>query len=124
MNLSKVKILESMLAITVGMLALYFIFNVQILLTIALVIGLIGMFSSTLSKYIARGWHKLAEGLGYINSRILLSLIFFIFLVPIAFLSRLVSGNPLQLKKQPKPDDSYFADRDHEYTAEDFEQVW
>ena len=70
------------------------------------------------------GWHKLAELLGYINSRILLTLIFFIFLVPVAFLSRIFSGNPLLLKKRPNADDSYFESRNHEYTSEDFENVW
>ncbi len=45
-----------------------------------------------------RLWMAVGEVLGAINSRIILSAVFFVVLVPIALLRRLFSGNPLALK--------------------------
>ncbi len=66
----------------------------------------------------------LALILGYINTRLLLGIIFFLFLTPIAWLSRFFTRDKLQLTKKNGPRESYFRDRDHLYQAEDFEQPW
>jgi hypothetical protein len=59
--------------------------------------------------------------LGNINGKILLSIVFFIFLTPIAFISKLFNKDGLQLKKTNK---SYYQDRNHQYSAKDFENTW
>ena len=115
------KITEALLAVTVGMLIIHFLFDVEILSKVALGIGLIGLFVKPIAKWIALGWYKLSEGLGYVNSRILLTIIFFLALVPIALLSRLFTKGDLQLKRKK---DSYYSDRNHKYAPKDFENVW
>ena len=121
-SLTKDKITESILAITTGMLAIALIFKIDWLLIVAVIIGAIGLLIPPLAKLIARAWMKFAEILGYINSRILLAVVFYIFLFPIAVLSRLFIKDPLQLK--PKKSGSYFTERNHEFTAEDFKNPW
>jgi hypothetical protein len=42
-----------------------------------------------------RGWMALAEALGYVNSRILLSLIYYLIIAPTALVLRLIGRDPL-----------------------------
>src|SRR5688572_8771341 len=120
--LSRIKILESILAITTCLLAIGLIFKIKILFTIAVLIGISGLLIPPLAKAIAYVWIKFAVLLGYLNSRILLSIVFYLFLFPIALLSRLFNKDPMQLS--PKKSGSYFSERNHEYNAEDFEHPW
>jgi hypothetical protein len=94
----------------------------QILGQIALGIGLISLISSWAAKWIEWAWLKLALGLGWINSRILLSLIYFIFLLPVAWVSRLFTKDPLKLRARTSG--SLYHVRDHEYKKEDLENIW
>ena len=120
--LNKTKILESILAITTGLVVIGLIFEIRILFTIGACVGICGLLIPPLARFIAFLWMKLAVILGYINSRILLSIVFYIFLFPIAMLSRLFSKDPLQLR--PKKSGSYFSERNHQYVAEDFNHPW
>ena len=119
------KNLEAMLVITVGMLVLYFIFRQKTwsnyLLVTSLVIGLIGVFSDFLSDKIAWAWGKFAHILGTFNSYWLLTVIFFVFLTPVAFLFKLTRKDNLKLKVQK---DTVYEERNHLYEAKDLENVW
>ena len=76
-----------------------------------------------LSRLIAWAWFKLAEVLGFINTRILLTAIFFIFLMPVAFLYRLRNKNMLD-RRNGKQLKTLFKDRSHQYVADDLDNVW
>lgn len=67
-------------------------------------------------------WFKIAEVLGWINSRILLSLIFFVFLYPISWLMKISSKNMMFLKRVKN--NSVYAERNHKYKKEDLENIW
>ncbi|NJM25160.1 MAG: hypothetical protein HC859_06325 [Bacteroidia bacterium] len=88
----------------------------------AVVIGLASLLSSTVAKAIEWGWLKLALGLGWVNSRIILGIVFFVFLTPIAWLARLFTRDPLQLKRNASG--TLYHNRDHTYTKEDLENIW
>jgi hypothetical protein len=117
---------KTLLVMVTGFLVLYFVFRHKLagpyFLYTAIIVGLLGSFIPIAGDWIVLGWHKLAQGLGWINSRILLSLIFFIFLTPIAFVYRLFAKNPLKLKRSS--DATVFDERNHKYTAEDLENPW
>jgi hypothetical protein len=119
--MSDKKITEALFTVTVGMLIIHFLFDFAVLSKVALGIGLIGLFIKPVAKWIAWAWYKLSDGLGYVNSRILLSAIFFLALVPIALLSRLFTKGDLQLKRKKG---SYYSDRNHQYAPKDFENIW
>lgn len=120
------KNLETMLVITVGMLVLYFVFREKTwsnnLLITSLVIGLIGVFSDFLSEKVAWVWGKIAHYLGTFNSYVLLSIIFFVFLTPVAFLFKLTRKDSLKLKAQKNG--TVYEERNHLYVAKDVENVW
>ncbi|HWE27813.1 MAG TPA: SxtJ family membrane protein [Polyangia bacterium] len=48
---------------------------------------------------IERGWSIMAHALGFINTRILLALVFFVVLAPIALFMRLVGKDPLERRR-------------------------
>jgi hypothetical protein len=84
----------------------------------------VGLFVKPLARWIALAWLKLAEVLGAVNSRIILGLIFYLFLTPIALLARATRGDFLSLRRKDAPDRSYWHRRDHAYTAEDLRKPW
>ena len=49
--------------------------------------------------YPYRAWMKLGHILGWVNSRIILGLVFFIVLQPIAFIMKILGHDPLRSKK-------------------------
>jgi hypothetical protein len=89
---------------------------------IAFGIGLVSIFIPVAAKWIEWAWLKFAMALGWVNSRILLSIIYFVFLLPIAWLSRLFTKDPLMLKAKNSP--SLYVTRNHQYKKEDLENIW
>ena len=62
----------------------------------------INQFRPKTLKYPYEAWMKFGNLLGLINSYIILGLVFFIILQPIAFIMKLFSYDPLHRKKNPK----------------------
>jgi hypothetical protein len=122
MSMKREKVLETMLAISLGLVVLSVVFHARMLIGIAVIVGIIGLFIKPLAEKIAWLWVKLAEGLGFVTSKILLSLVFFLVLVPVALLHRLSVKNHLQLKRST--DETYYVVRNHRYTPKDFENTW
>lgn len=113
---------KTILVIVTGLLALAWIFNVPLLGKIALAIGAISIFIPPAAKAIEWAWFKIALALGWVNSRIILSIVYFVFLMPIAWLSRWFTKDPLALKKEKRS--TLFVDRNHLYTGKDLENIW
>lgn len=108
--------------ITVGFLILHLVFKQDALLYIAVAAGAIGILSTYLSKKIEWAWFKLTYILSLIVPNILLGLIFYLVLTPIAFFANL-SGkkDTLQIKK---PVNSAFVTLNKKFTAEDLQKPW
>ena len=113
---------KTILVIVTGLLAIGWIFDIPVLGKIAVAIGAVSIFIPPAARAIEWVWFKIALGLGWINSRILLSIIYFVFLMPIAWLSRLFTKDPLALKKDKRS--TLFVTRDHLYTGKDLENIW
>ncbi len=116
--------LETMLVITVGLLVMYLIFKKPWLLTASVVLGLVGIFSDWLSEKITLGWMKIAEVLGRINAAVLLSIVFFLFVTPIAFLRKILSKGDLLRLNDARKTPSLYEERNHAYEAKDLESPW
>ena len=87
----------SLLVIAIGFAVFYLLFKIAWMLTpigvcfIGFIIGPVGDFTHII-------WMQLAKVLGYINSRILLFIIFFIILTPVAFLRKLFGKKQYRIK--------------------------
>jgi len=116
--------IKAQLVMVVGFLVLGFVFKTYqtYFLYLATGLGLIFVILPFIGDYIVWAWFKLAEILGWINSKVILSLVFFIFLFPMAVLFRLSTKNPLQIKKLGEK--SLFTERNHKYSAKDLENIW
>lgn len=104
-----------------GFLVVYFIWHWDPAITIALVLGLIGLFSPFLSKHISWAWMKLAEILGYIMPKVILGTIFYLVLFPISLLYRLSNKDKLMMSKGYN---SYYIKRDVTFNKKSFEHPW
>lgn len=114
--------IKAQLVIVTGLVVLYFVFKSQYFLIAAAVIGVVSIAIPVAGDLIVKGWYKIAEILGAINGRILLSVVFFVVLFPVAIISRIGKKNPLSLKREST--NSVFVERNHKYTGKDLEQVW
>jgi hypothetical protein len=116
------KSLETCLVIVTGLLFVYLIKDWYPLLILALIIGIIGAFLSKPASWITLIWYKIGDLLGKIVSKIILSLIFYVFLLPISLLSKLFN------KKNPninnKRVDSMWINREYFYSKEDLKKPW
>jgi hypothetical protein len=61
---------------------------------------ILGYLAPPLLKYPSDAWWKLAMVLGWVNSRVLLSLVFFILLTPIGVIWRLTGKDPLSRRRE------------------------
>lgn len=119
---------KTILSIVVGLIAVYFIIDWKWnteqpwLIKAATIIGIIALASSYLASKIEWLWFKLTWVLSLIMPNILLSVLFYFFLFPIAILSRITSNkNFLQLSKSDK---STWIDVQKDFSAKDLENPW
>ena len=117
----KEKSLETLLVLVGAFIVIFWVSSKKIYLLVALLLILIGIVSPFLSAKISLAWLKLAELIGSVMSKVILSVVFFVFLVPIALVYRLTKKNPLFLKRQ---DESYYIVRNKQYSPKDIENIW
>lgn len=126
-NISKLKRIESTATIAAGLMILHYLLFIkqkndnQILFFAALFVLLSGLFFKLLGNLISFLWEKLAEALGWFNSKVILSIVFFVVLTPFALLYRLFNRDSLFFKKRKS---TYYTKRDHVYQGKDLENIW
>lgn len=122
MKIVKSEPAKTVLTITVGFLVIFLITKLKWMLLVALVVGLIGILSTYLGKQIDFLWMKLTWVLGKIVPNILLSVIFYLFLFPVALLSRVFGKkNLLNLKNTQE---SLFKEKGKAFDKASFEKPW
>ena len=115
--------LETLTVLAAFLLLLNLFLHRQLFVSAALALLIIGLFIRPAARIISRVWLRLAELIGTFNSRVILALVFFLFLTPLAYLFRLFSKNPLQLKNS-RDTESLYQERNHLYNRADFEKMW
>ncbi|MBL7738930.1 MAG: hypothetical protein JNK14_06895 [Chitinophagaceae bacterium] len=111
----------TILVISMGFLIMYLLFGWKWAVYVSLAVGITGAASAYLSKKIEWAWMKLAQLLGYIMPNVLLTLVFFLFLFPLALISRLFHKDPLMLSRKYN---SYFTDVNRKMDKSSFEKTW
>ncbi len=125
--ITKSKTTEAILVITTALLVLYLYGVIYqqvsklLFVYLACGIGLAGVLINPLAKIIAIGWYKLAEGLSFVSSKIILGTVFFFILFPVASLYRLLNKDKLGIRISKK---SIWVNRNHTYKASDLENMW
>lgn len=112
---------KTQLVIVVGLLVIAAIFQSENIVFVALGIGLISLIIPPAGNWIVWGWYKLAEVLSRVVNPIVLGVLYFTFITPIALLFRLFGNDPLSLKK---PRGSVFDFHEKIYQKKDLEKPW
>ena len=87
------------------------------------ILALVGLFLPPAAKLFHRIWFRIAFALGWVNSRILLTIIYFLVFVPYGLISRLFGRDPLSIRQ--KPGASYWHKREQtRQTKEQFERLF
>ncbi|HBH49963.1 MAG TPA: hypothetical protein DDX98_15060 [Bacteroidales bacterium] len=125
--MSKSKITEAILVIATALLVIYLYGVIRheeskvIFVYLACGVGITGVLVKPLAKLIALGWYKLAEGLSFISSKIVLGAVYFIVLVPVALLYKAANKDKLGIRKSKK---TVWIERNHTYSMKDLENLW
>lgn len=89
--MTKEKIYSTNLVLAAGLIIISLIFKkLDFLLYVALGVMVLTAMSDFLGLWIAKAWMGFGKVLGNINGKIILSIFFFILLVPIAFLKKII----------------------------------
>jgi polyferredoxin len=119
--MNREKTLEAVLVITIGFLIIYLIKGNHLFLYVSVSVGLVGIFIKPLAKLIAKFWFKLGDWLGWIVSKLVLGVIFYSIVFPVAALYKLFNKDPLKIKANK---DSLWTERNHKYTPGDLKNSW
>ena len=92
-----------------------------VLLYISVVLGIVPILIPSVAKTIHFLWMKLSVMLGSVSATILLTLVFFVLIVPLSFIAKLTGKKFITLKRK---ESSYFKPRNFLYDKESMENVW
>lgn len=91
---------------------------------LAIIVLVLVMIAPILFKPLAYVWFGLAHVMGTIVSKVLLFLVYIVFVVPVGLLRKITGKDPMQLKKWKEGRDSVFAERDLQYSANDIDKPY
>ena len=107
------------MAMVLLLLILGHFLKLPLLYTAAIPVLVIAMVCPVVFKPLAFLWFGLAMLLGFIMSRIILSLIFFILVFPTGLIRRLMGKDSMGLKLWKKGKESVFKKREYTFVSED-----
>ncbi|THB63063.1 MAG: hypothetical protein D6E12_17790 [Desulfovibrio sp.] len=112
------------MALVFGLLLVAVIWDVDKLFPWALIVTGVLMLWPTLFKPWAALWFGLSNLLGMIMPKVLLSLLFFLMVLPMGVLRRMLGKDTLKLKQWKAGDESVFQERKGLVKPEDLEQLF
>ena len=114
--------IKTILIIALGLIILYLKFQLNWILYVALSISIGGVISQKISKTIDFLWMKLAWVLSLIVPKIVLTIIFYMILSPMAFIAKLFGAkNGIVLKNTGT---SSFIEINKKFEKSSFEKPW
>lgn len=120
--MNREKQLETILVLILALGVLFWIYGTVYFLWAAGILGLIGVFIPYVADKIHWAWMKLAHAIGFVMSKVLLTIVYVLVLLPLSFLSRVFgSKNGVALKPGSK---SYYTERNYTYTKDSMDNVW
>ena len=112
---------DSGLALVLICLLWHQVWKTDILILAAVIILLITMTYPLIFKPFAIIWFWLSTALGTIVSKVILTILFFIVVLPIGLLRRALGKDSLRLKSWRKGNESVFRIKEHQYISKDLE---
>lgn len=117
----KAKILETSLVLSTGFLVVYLLTEKGAFLYLAVFFGLIGIFIRPLAALFTKLWFWLADILNLIFSKLVLGVLFYAILLPLALFYKAAGNDKLRLKKD---NHSKWVVRNQVFEASQFRKIW
>jgi hypothetical protein len=112
------------MALVLLCLILGLVLDKRIFFQIALIVLVIDFILPKAFIPLAYLWFGLAQMVGAVMSKILLLIIYFVFVFPLGFIRRKAGKDPLQLKKWKQGRDSVFRTRNHQFIHSDIDKPY
>jgi len=110
---------ESGLALILILLIVFLIWHAGVCIKLAVAIALLVMIIPATVYPFTFLWLNISDFLGKIISKILLAVIFGLFVIPVGLFRKMAGKDNLKLKLFKKSEESVFTNREHEYIKED-----
>lgn len=123
-NISKKESVDTGMVLALILVAAGLIFDQMFIIKISIAVLLINMVYPALFKPFAFLWFGLAKILGAIVPKLLLTIIFFLVVLPIGIIWRIIGKDPLKLKEWKQGSNSVMKTRNHIYSAEDIQHPY
>ncbi len=120
-NLLMQKVYRNILVLLVGLCTLHLIFSGKVFLILAISILVLSALSGKTAAFIDKYWMLFGEKLGAVNASILLFLVYYLLLTPIALIAKAFGRDLLRLKR---PVGSNFNNRPHKFGKADLGNTW
>jgi L-cystine uptake protein TcyP (sodium:dicarboxylate symporter family) len=119
--MSEKKSLETIIVLALAASVAYVWLEIEWLIYVSMGLMAIALISKKLTEWIGIIWFSVSHYLGLVMNYVIMFIIYFLFLCPLAFLQRLMNKN--QMRKDRKTD-SYFQKRNHVYSEKDIDHPW
>jgi hypothetical protein len=117
----KSKIYETSLVLTTGFLVVYLLTETTAFLYMAIFFGLIGIFVKPLAALFTKFWFWLADILNLVFSKLVLGILFYVILLPLALFYKAAGNDKLQLKEN---NNSKWILRNQVFESSHFRKIW
>jgi len=115
---------DSGLALVLICLIAYLAWKLPFLVLLAMGFLLLSMTWPAAFQPFARLWFGLSTALGTVASKIILSLAFFVIVLPVGRVRRAMGKDSMQIRRWKKRDGSVFRVREHKFEAGDLEHPY
>jgi hypothetical protein len=119
--MNKEKSIETIVVLALASLVVSLWLHLSWLNYVAIVLLIISIISKKLTQAINTIWLTFSHYLGMVMNKVLMFVIFYVFLVPISFFQRITGNNQILKKRQGN---TYFHQRNHLYTKKNIENPW
>ena len=115
--------LKTLNILALAALVFYFITSSAWLVWAALALLALASFDNPLARILSTGWLKFSEALSIVMSKVILTLVFYVFLVPVAVLYRLFNKE-ISSHFRNGDKSSLFAEIKQPFSRKSFENPW
>jgi len=123
MKQDRKKNLEAVLAIVFALLLLFWIFDFsKWVVFAAMLISILSLLFGFFTDFLGTLWLGFAKGLGFVMGKIILTTVFYLFLTPLALVSKLFRKDTLLLNKKGRK--SFYVERNYSFSPKDIENMW
>ena len=122
MKIKKSEPVKTVLTIVLGFMVVYMVTHGKWAMWTALITGVLGLSSTYISQKIDGLWMKLTYVLSLIMPNVLLSVVFFVFLLPVSLLQKLLGKKDAMMLKSGYK--TTFVATDRSFEKGGFEKPW